>query len=39
MQQDGKGEEDSKPCVICLTVILFEVTFRQTSLSFKQIFL
>ena len=34
-----KREEHGKPCVTSVTIILFEITFRQTSLSFKQIFL
>ena len=34
-QKDGGG----KPCVTSVTIILFEKSFRQTSLSFKQIFL
>ena len=32
-------KEDGKPCVTSVTIILFEITFCQTSLSFKQIFL
>ena len=33
-------KEDGKPCVTSApTMILFEKTFRRTSLSFKQIFL
>ena len=32
-------KEDDKPCVTSVTIILFEITFRQNSLSFKQIFL
>ena len=32
-------KEDGKPCVTSVTIILFETTFRQTALSFKQIFL
>ena len=32
-------EEDSKPCVTRVTIIFFQITFRQTSLSFKKIFL
>ena len=32
-------EEDGKPQVTSLTIILFAITFRQSSLSFKQIFL
>ena len=27
-------KEDGKPCVTRVTIILFEITFRQTSLSF-----
>ena len=38
-QQDGKGKEDGKPCVTKVTIIFFEITLRQTSLSFKQTFL
>ena len=38
-QQDGKGTEDDRPCVTSVTIILLETTFRQISLSFKQIFL
>ena len=34
-QQDGTRKEDGKPCVTSVTIILFETTFRQTSLSFK----
>ena len=34
-QKDSGG----KPCVTSVTIILFEKSFRQTSLSFKQIFL
>ena len=30
--------EEGKPCVPRVTIILFEINFRQTSLSFKQIF-
>ena len=34
------GEEDgSQPYVTSMTIILFEKTFRQTSHSFKRIFL
>ena len=32
-------KEDGKTCVTSVTIILLETTFRQTSLSFKQIFL
>ena len=32
-------KEDGKPCVTNVTIILFEITLRQTSLSFKQMFL
>ena len=32
-------KEHGKPCVTSVTIILFEKTFRQNSLSFKQIFL
>ena len=32
-------EQNGKPCVTNVTVVLFEITFRQTSLSFEQIFL
>ena len=32
-------KEDGKPCVTSVTIILFEITFRKNSLSFKQIFL
>ena len=28
-------KEDGKPCVTSVTIILFETTFRQISLSFK----
>ena len=39
-QQDGRAKErDGKPCVTRVTISLFEKTFCQTSLSFKQIFL
>ena len=31
-------KEDGKPCVTSVTITLFEITFRQTSLSFKQFF-
>ena len=31
-------KEDGKPCVTSVTIILFEATFRQTSLSFKRNF-
>ena len=31
-------KEDGKPRVTNVTIILLEITFRQTSLSFKQIF-
>ena len=34
-----KRKEDGKPCVTSETIILFEITLRQTSLSFKQMFL
>ena len=34
-QQERK--EDGKPCVTSVTIILFETTFHQTSLSFNQI--
>ena len=30
--------EEGKPCVPSVTIILFEINFCQTSLSFKQIF-
>ena len=30
--------EDGKPCLTSVTIILFEITFRQISLSLKQIF-
>ena len=33
------GKEDGKPCVTSVTIILFEITLRQSSLSFKQMFL
>ena len=32
-------KEDGKPRVTSMTIILFEITLRQTSLSFKQMFL
>ena len=32
-------EEDGKPCVTGVTIILYEKTFRQASPSFKQILL
>ena len=32
-------KEDSNPCVTSVTVIVFEITLCQTSLSFKQMFL
>ena len=35
----GGKKEHGKPCVTSVTIILFEKTFRQTSPSFKQIFL
>ena len=28
-------KEDGKPCVTSVTIILFEITLRQTSLSFE----
>ena len=31
---DGRKEDDD-PCVTNVTIILFEITFRQTSLSLK----
>ena len=31
-------KEEGKPCVTRVKIILFETTFRQTSLSFKRIF-
>ena len=31
-------KEDAKPCITSVTIILFETTFRQTSLSFKRNF-
>ena len=31
-------KEDGKPCITSVIIILFETTFRQTSLSFKRIF-
>ena len=35
----GRGrKEDVRPCVTSVTLILFEITSRQTSLSFKQTF-
>ena len=34
-----KREEDGKPCMTSVTIIFFEITFRQSSLSFKQILL
>ena len=35
----GQGrKEDARPCVTSVTLILFEITFRQTSFSFKQAF-
>ena len=30
-------KEEGKPCVTSVKIILFETTFRQTSLSFKWI--
>ena len=33
------GEEDGKPCVTSVKIILFEKNLTQTSTSFKQIFL
>ena len=32
-------KEDGKPCVTSVTIILFEIAFRQSLLSFKQMFL
>ena len=32
-------KEDGKSCVTSVTIILFQTIFRQTSLSFRQIFL
>ena len=31
-------KEEGKPCVTSVKIILFETTFRQTSLSFKRNF-
>ena len=33
-----ESKEDGKPCVASVKKILFETTFRQTSLSFKRNF-
>ena len=37
-QLDGR-EKKRQTCVTSVTIILFEISFRQTSLSFKEIFL
>ena len=38
-QTGRERKEDDKACVTSVTIILFEITFRQTSLPFEQIFL
>ena len=37
-QQEQERNEDGKPCVPSVTIILFEITFRQTSLSINESF-
>ena len=37
-QQEQERNEDGKPCVPSETIILFEITFRQTSLSINESF-
>ena len=40
LTQTGREREKRRQsCVTSATIILFEITFRQTSLPFKQIFL
>ena len=37
-----RQKDDGKPCMACMPsvkIILFEITFRRTPLSFKRIFL
>ena len=38
-KRTGLRKEDGKPCVTSVTIILFEIAFRQSLLSFKQMFL